>query len=133
MSIAIFYPLGFRPMSLVILQSCCANRHRALRRILLTIEVYGTELRWYFGLGLWRKRVSLTEIASLARVPFALVVWNWRENTPRAWIYLVAPGEGIEITLTSGKALRIGTGRRRRAPAALANETTLTITTPHLR
>jgi len=35
---------------------------------LLTIEVSGTELRWYFGLGLWRKRVSLTEIASLARV-----------------------------------------------------------------
>ena len=110
MSIAIFYPLGFQPMSLVIFAVVVVPIvivHYVAS--LLTIEVYGTELRWYFGLGLWRKRVSLTEIASLARVHLPWWYGIGVKYTPRAWIYLVAPGEGIEITLTSGKALRIGT------------------------
>ena len=85
----------------------------------LTIEVSGGELRWHFGLGLFSKRVSLDQIAGLARVHLPWWYGVGVKYTPRAWVYLVAPGEGIEITLTSGKAVRIGTDEAEGLLAAL--------------
>ena len=108
--IAIFYANGFQPLSFtifaVLIVPIVIVHYIATW---LTIEVSGSELRWHFGLGLWRKHVSLTEIASLARVHLPWWYGVGVKYTPRAWVYLVAPGDGIEITLTSGKKVRIGT------------------------
>ena len=110
MGIAVFYSNGFRPMSMaifaVLLVPIVIIHYIASW---LTIEVSGSELHWHFGLGLCHKRISLTEIAGLARVHLPWWYGIGVKYTPRAWVYLVSPGEGIEITLTNGKAVRIGT------------------------
>jgi hypothetical protein len=75
----------------------------------LTIEVDGGELRHWFGPGVWRKRVSLGEIADAGHVPV-----RWWEGwgirvTPRGMLYNVAGTDAVEITLRSGRRFRLGT------------------------
>jgi hypothetical protein len=75
----------------------------------LTVEVSARELSWYFGPGFWRRRVERSSIARISRVRLPWWYGIGIRYTPRAWVYLVAPGDGIEIALTSGETVRIGT------------------------
>jgi len=82
----------------------------------LTIEVTASELVWFFGPGLWRKRVQRREIASAtpARNKWW---WGWGVHlTPRGWLYNVDGLEAVEIALTDGGTFRLGSDE----PAALA-------------
>jgi len=75
----------------------------------LTVEISTRELSWYFGPGFWRRRVGLSSIGHVARVRLPWWYGIGVKYTPRAWVYLVAPGAGIEVALTSGETVRIGT------------------------
>ena len=75
----------------------------------LTVEVSAHELSWYFGPGVWRRRVARSSIAHVARVRLPWWYGIGVKYTPRAWVYLVAPGAGVEVALTNGEAVRIGT------------------------
>ena len=87
----------------------------------MTVEVSGQELRWHFGPGFWRKQIALADIARVQRVRLPGWYGIGIKYTPRAWTYLVAPGEGIEVETTSSKTVRIGTDDAERLMGALAS------------
>ncbi len=87
----------------------------------MTVEVSGQELRWYFGPGFWRKRIALTDIVGVERVRLPWWYGIGIKYTPGAWVYLVAPGEGVEIRTINGETVRIRTDDAGRLTVALAS------------
>lgn len=75
----------------------------------LTVEVSGANLFWYFGFGWPRKRVPISEIASVE--PIQISFWNgWGIHyTPRGWLYNVSGYGAVAITLRNGKRFCLGT------------------------
>jgi hypothetical protein len=63
----------------------------------------------------------LGDIAHVKRVCLPWWYGIGIKYTPRAWTYLVTPGEGIEVETTSNKTVRIGTDDAERLMGALAN------------
>jgi hypothetical protein len=75
----------------------------------LTVTIDTSTLTWHFGPGFWKKRLALSDIATVEAVrnPWW---YGWGIHlTPRGWLYNVSGSEAMEITLTSGRTLRIGT------------------------
>ena len=66
-------------------------------------------------------RIALADIARVKRVRLPWWYGIGIKYTPRAWTYLVAPGEGIEVETTSSKTVRIGTDDAERLMGALAS------------
>jgi len=87
----------------------------------MTVEVSGQELRWYFGPGFWRKRIALSDIARVERVRLPWWYGIGIKYTPRAWVYLVSPGDGVEVHTVSGETVRIGTDDAEQLAGALAS------------
>ncbi len=64
-----------------------------------------------FGLGIFRKKFALSEIASVRRVKnhwyygWGIKVWFW----PYMWIFNVSGFDAVELTMKNGKIYRIGT------------------------
>ena len=82
----------------------------------LTTEVTESELVWFFGPGVFKKRVALSEIASAAPARNRWW-WGWGIHlTPRGWLYNVHGLEAVEIVQKDGKSFRLGTDE----PQALA-------------
>ena len=80
----------------------------------LTVEIDATHLRFRFGIGLIRKRIPLAEIAD-ARPVRNSWLYGWGiHRTPHGWLYNVSGWDAVEITLTSGQRLRLGTDEPRR-------------------
>lgn len=84
----------------------------------LTIEISESDLAWYFGFGWPRKRVPLSEIASVE--PIQISFWNgWGIHyTPHGWLYNVSGYGAVAITLRNGKRFCLGTDE----PEELATE-----------
>jgi hypothetical protein len=87
----------------------------------MTVEVSGRELRWHFGPGFWRKRIALSDIARVERVRLPWWYGIGIKYTPRAWVYLVTPGDGVEVRTVNGETVRIGTDDAERLAGALAS------------
>ncbi len=75
----------------------------------LTIEIDATHLSFRFGIGLIRKRIPLAEIVDAQLVRNSWIDGWGIHRTPHGWLYNVSGWEAVEITLTSGKRLRLGT------------------------
>jgi len=75
----------------------------------MTIEVSENGLGWYFGLGLRKKRILLKDIARVQRVRIPWWYGVGIKYTPRAWVYLVASGDGVEIQTIDNEIVRLGT------------------------
>lgn len=74
----------------------------------LTIEIVDGELRWRFGPGLVRKRVSLNEIAS-AKPVRTNVLEGWGIHWSRfGWLYNVSGYDAVAVRLRSGKRFALG-------------------------
>ena len=74
----------------------------------LTVEVTTNELIWYFGPGVWRKSIARDDVVSATPVRNKWW-WGWGiHRTPRGWLYNVAGLEAVEIALSNGRTLRIG-------------------------
>lgn len=80
-----------------------------------TIEVTGDEIVWFFGPGLWRKKIARSEIVSVAAVRNPWWYGYGIHRTPRGWLYNVGGRDAVEIALVNGRRLRLGTDE----PAAL--------------
>jgi hypothetical protein len=89
----------------------------------LTTEVSASELHWWFGPGIWRKRIALSDIVRVTPVRLAWWYGAGIKYTGRAWVYLVSPGQGVELTLASGSVIRIGTDDPQGLIAALGKQT----------
>lgn len=75
----------------------------------LTVEIDAAHLLFRFGVGLIRKRVLLAEIVDVQPVRNSWLYGWGIHRTPRGWLYNVSGWETVEITLTSGERLRLGT------------------------
>jgi hypothetical protein len=117
----LFYPSSHR-QSLVAILAAAIALEIAVHYLLssLTVEVSTRELSWYFGPGFWRRRIARSSIARVTRVRLSWWYGIGIRYTPRAWVYLVAPGDGIEVALTNGEAVRIGTDDVEELLSALA-------------
>ena len=75
----------------------------------LTVEIRDGFLRFRFGLGLIRKKLKIAEIESceVVRNPW---YYGWGIHaTGKGWVYNVSGFEAVEIFLSDGRRLRIGT------------------------
>jgi len=86
----------------------------------LTVEVTPTQLIWFFGPGLLRKSLEREDIASAA--PVRNPWWyGWGvHRTPRGWLYNVDGLDAVEIALSDGRSLRIGSNESRALIRALS-------------
>ena len=74
-----------------------------------TIEIKEKTLAFWFGMGIIKKIYPLAEIRS-ARAVISPWVYFWGIKTiPGGWLFAIAPGEAVEITLANGKKVRLGT------------------------
>jgi hypothetical protein len=75
----------------------------------LTVEIRDGLLRFRFGLGLIRKKLKIAEIESceVVRNPW---YYGWGIHaTGKGWVYNVSGFEAVEIFMSDGRRLRIGT------------------------
>ena len=84
----------------------------------LTVEIDATHLMFRFDVGLLRQRLPLAEIAAVQPVRNSWWYGWGIHRTPPGGLYPASGREAVEITLTSGQRLRLGTGQAR--PLALA-------------
>ena len=74
----------------------------------LTVEVTPTQLTWFSGPGLLRKSIEREAIMGVTPVrnPWC---YGWGIHlTPRGWLYNVGGLDAVELALSNGSALRIG-------------------------
>jgi len=86
----------------------------------LTVEIDEEMLRFRFGIGLIRKSVPLGEIEKAEPVRNRWIYGWGIHMTPNGWLYNVSGMEAVEITLKSGKRLRVGTDRPKELAEAIA-------------
>jgi len=85
----------------------------------LTVSVDSQTLRWHFGPGFWRKSVPLAEIAGVEAVRNRWWYgWGIRA-IPEGWLYNVSGLDAVEISLTNGRRIRIGTDEPARLVEAI--------------
>ena len=75
----------------------------------LTVVITDSDLEFWFGIGVWHKKIPLTEIAGCTVVKNSWWYgWGIR-LTPHGWLYNVAGWVAVELPLKNGKKVRIGT------------------------
>ena len=85
----------------------------------LTVDVSGSEVRWYFGPGLWDYRIALSDIENVR------IVRNYWLNgfgirmRPGWRLYNVSGLDAVELHLKNGDIRRIGTDDPEGLAAAL--------------
>jgi hypothetical protein len=90
---------------------------RAIRPVLrlawvfssLTVEVSGTEIRWYFGPGLWDYRVALSDIEGVRIVRNTWLNGFGIRMRPGWRLYNVSGLDAVELHLKTGDIRCIGT------------------------
>ena len=85
----------------------------------LTVAIDAIYLSFRCGIGLIRKCIPLAEITDTRPVRNAWIHGWGIHRTPHGWLYKVAGWDAVEITLTSGKRLRLGTDEPRRLAQAI--------------
>ena len=85
----------------------------------LTVEIDAIHLRFRFGIGLICKQIPLAEIADAQPVRNTWLYGWGIHRTQHGWLYHMSGREAVEITLTPGQRLRLGTDEPRRLAHAL--------------
>jgi Zn-dependent protease with chaperone function len=85
----------------------------------LKVAVAGGDLSWWFGPGFWKKRVAIDEIEVCEAVRNRWW-WGWGiRYYVKGWLYNVSRLDAVEITLKTGKRIRIGTDEPEALVAAI--------------
>lgn len=77
----------------------------------MTIEVNESEVSWFFGPGIFKKRLLLEEIGHCSKVKNPIWMGFGIHAFGTGWIYNVSGLLGIEIELKSGSFIRLGTNQ----------------------
>jgi hypothetical protein len=85
----------------------------------LTVEVSGSEIRWYFGPGFWDYRVQLSDIADVRPVRNTWLNGFGIRVGPGRRLYNVSGLDAVELRLKTGDIRRIGTDDPQGLTAAL--------------
>ena len=89
--------------------------------ITLSASIDERYLRVKFGYGIFRKKFSVSEIASATQVKnhwyygWGIRRWFW----PRMWIFNVSGFSAVEIRMKNGKIYRVGTDEPEKLEAAI--------------
>ncbi len=76
----------------------------------LTVEIKDRTIICYFGPGLIRRTIALSDIREVRPVRNSWFLgWGIRWMPGRYWLWNVSGFEAVELTLTNGKQFRIGT------------------------
>jgi len=83
-----------------------------------TVEVDHETLRWYFGPGIWRNEIDLSDIKSVQPFTYSRMTGYGIRWTSRGWLYNVSGTEAVEIHTTES-TFAIGTDEPERLRSAL--------------
>lgn len=75
----------------------------------LTVEIAEEQLKFWFGIGMVRKTIALSEIQSARAIKNPWYYFWGVKSIPGGWFYAVAPGAAVEMTLRDGRILQLGT------------------------
>ncbi|SET42311.1 hypothetical protein [Thalassotalea agarivorans] len=89
----------------------------------LNISIDETSLYWSFGPGFWRKSISLSDIASARIVDAKWYYGLGIRLIPTGWLYIVSGTKAVEVTLTSGKRISLGSDETDALLAAIQQAT----------
>lgn len=104
--IYLIFTVGFTTMVLLVLTMLSVS---ILLFSTLTVTIESGEIVLRYGIGLIRKRVSLSDVASCGIVRNKWYYgWGIR-LTPHGWLYNVSGLDAVELTMREGKKVRIGT------------------------
>ena len=85
----------------------------------LSIQITGRTLCWYFGPGLFRKKILLSDIRG-AEVARTRLIHGWGiHRTTRGWLYNVSGFDAVAVRLDTGKEILLGTDEPERLCAAI--------------
>ena len=85
----------------------------------LTIQITGGTLCWYFGPGLFRKKILLSDIRG-AEVARTRLIHGWGiHHTTRGWLYNVSGFDAVAVRLDTGKEILLVTDEPERLRAAI--------------
>ena len=85
----------------------------------LTVEVSGTEIRWYFGPRLWDYRVAISDIEGVRIVRNTWLNGFGIRMRPAWRLYNVSGLDAVELRVKTGDIRRIGTDDPQGLAAAL--------------
>ncbi len=76
----------------------------------LTVMIDETAVRLRFGCGMWRKTIQLDKVSRVRPVNNTIGNgWGIHYIGNRCWLYNIAGMDAVELRLTDGKKVRIGT------------------------
>ena len=85
----------------------------------LTIQITSRTLCWYFGPGLFRKKILLSDIRG-AEVARTRLIHGWGiHRTTRGWLYNVSGFDAVAVRLDPEKEILLGTDEPERLCAAI--------------
>ena len=85
----------------------------------LTVELSAEKLKFWFGIGVVRKTIKLSEIQSTKVVENPWYYFWGIKSIPGGWFYAIAPGPAVEIELSDGKIIQLGTNQPRKLNQAI--------------
>jgi hypothetical protein len=87
----------------------------------LTVAIDGEFLKIRFGWGVFRKKFSLSEVASVSKTKnhwyYGWGIKRW--FFPKMWIFNVSGFDAVELIMKNGKIYRIGTDEPEKLEAAI--------------
>ncbi len=75
----------------------------------MTIEVTHTMLHHHFGFGFWKKSYPLNDVAAVSKEKTHWYNGYGIRYVGTGWLYTVSGSDAIQITLTSGDNILLGT------------------------
>lgn len=77
----------------------------------LTVEISEEKLKFWFGIGVVRKTIALSEIQSTKEVKNPWYYFWGVKSIPGGWFFAIAPGTAVEIEFRDGKIIQLGTNQ----------------------
>ncbi|MAT41412.1 MAG: hypothetical protein CL609_03650 [Anaerolineaceae bacterium] len=84
-----------------------------------TVEVSEENLRFWFGIGVIRKTITLREVQSTKEIQNPWYYFWGVKSIPGGWFYAIAPGTAVEIKLKNGGILQLGTNQPKKLKQAI--------------
>ena len=85
----------------------------------LTVELSAEKLKFWFGIGVVRKTIALSEIQATKVVKNPWYYFWGVKGIPGGWFYAIAPGTAVEIELSDGKIIQLGTNQPKKLNQAI--------------
>jgi hypothetical protein len=76
-----------------------------------TIEVTGQAIKFWFGIGIVRTTIPLSEVQDAKEIENPWYYFWGVKSIPGGWWWAIAPGPGVELTLKNGRLVQLGSNQ----------------------